>query len=80
MECGDVKYMIYNWYNKYFLLTFHHKGEVKLININGEILNKSLINYNFKDLESMHFPEIKFFNLDKAKNIAEKHYKNKIFW
>ena len=34
MESGEIKYMIYNWYNKYFLLTIHYNGEIKLINTN----------------------------------------------
>ena len=80
MESGEIKYMIYNWYNKYFLLTIHYNGEIKLINTSGKIVNKHLTSYNFKNLEDMHTSEIKFSNLDKAKKVAEKHLKNKIFW
>jgi len=80
MECDNVKYMVYNWYNKYFLLTIHHNGEIKSISTDGEIIHESLLNYNFKNLENMHVSKIKFSNLDQAKIVAEKHFKNKIFW
>ena len=45
MECDNVKYMVYNWYNKYFLLTLTKDLFIRKIKNNQYKMNLKKKNY-----------------------------------